>query len=94
LIANAVLSIVAYLLTEGVRAACIDTMVRAAQSLPAELPNRAAFSRPDLLWLGFRIKLVAVDLGLLAVGAFALTRGRARTYFEAMAKATESAEEP
>lgn len=94
LVANAVLSAVAYGLTEGVRAACIDTMVRAAQTLPLDLPNRAAFSRPDWLWLGFRIKLVAFELGTLALGAFALTRGRTRVYFEAMAKAAEGAEEP
>ncbi len=94
LLANVVLAIVAYVLTEGVRAACIDTMVRVAQTLPLDLPNRAAFSRPDLLWLGFRIKLIALELGTLALGAFALTRGRTRVYFDAMAKATESAEEP
>ena len=32
--------------------------------------------------------------GVGAIGALALTRGRSKTYFEAMAKATESAEEP
>ncbi|MFO0760162.1 MAG: hypothetical protein U0359_27020 [Byssovorax sp.] len=92
--ANAVLSIALYVGTESVRAACIETLVRAAQTLPPELPAREAFSRPDLLWLVFRIKLIALDLGTLALGALALTRGRSKTYFEAMAKATESAEEP
>ena len=68
---------------------------RSHKNLPSPTSrSRAAFSRPDWLWLGFRIKLVAFELGTLALGAFALTRGRTRVYFEAMAKAAEGAEEP
>jgi hypothetical protein len=94
ILANAVLACVAYALTQGVRAACVDAVLRVVQSFPADLPNRAVALNPEVYWFGFRMRLVVFELGTLALGALALTRGRTRVYFDAMAKAAESAEEP
>ncbi len=61
-------------------------------SLPA--PQREALTNPRVMLWAWRIKLVLFDLGTLALGALALTRARTKTYFEAVARATESPEEP
>ena len=92
--ANALLAAVAYAATRGVRAAWIDAVMRAAAALPVGIPQREAFGNPDALWWAARIKLVVFDLGALALGALALTRARTKTYFDAMARAADSPEDP
>jgi hypothetical protein len=89
LVANAILTAVAYAATSRARGAGIDAVIRIAGSMGAD----PAPSREGLWWLA-RIWLVAVELGTLALGALALTRARVKTYFDAVARATESAEEP
>jgi hypothetical protein len=93
LAANALLTVVTYVLTRNVRATAIDAVVNAAQTLSPDLPQRAMFSTPETLWWFGRI-IVAGEIGTLALAAFALTRARTKTYFDAVARAASSAEEP
>ena len=91
--ANGALAIAAYALTSPVRDAWIDAVVQIASALPEARPERVTLgSRAALVWLN-RLELVTVELGVLALTAFALTRARARSYFAAIAEANERAED-
>jgi hypothetical protein len=92
LAANALLIGLAYALTRGPREAGLDAVVRAASALR---PGRLTWAqnREVISWIP-RIWMIAAEIGALALGALALTRARVKTYFEAVARATESAEEP
>lgn len=94
IVANAVLACVAYAATRGMRAAWIEALMRTAATLPIGVPQRDAFSNESFFWWASRLKLVVFDLGVLALGAFALTRARTKAYFDAMARVIESPEEP
>jgi len=93
LVANAILAVVTYAITHSVRAASIDAVVNAAQTLSPELPQRAAFSSQEALFWMARFR-AAGEIATLALGAIVLTRLRTKVYFDAVARATESAEEP
>jgi hypothetical protein len=90
IVANVLLAIVAYVATQRVRAAWIDIVTRAAVTLPAGAPQRDAAA---LLWAA-RIKLILLEISPLLLAWLALTRRRARTFFDAVAQRTESAEDP
>jgi hypothetical protein len=94
LAANAVLVIVAYLLTPAIRAASLDGLLRAVDTIALPPQQREFFSNRGIMTWAFRFKLVVVDLGGLALGALALTRARTKTYFEAEARAAEGPDEP
>lgn len=94
LAANAVLAVVAYSLTRAVRVDCIETVARFAETLPVNLPQRAAYSSRDTLWWILRMRLALVELFPFALGLFVLTRPRTKLYFEAVARAAERAEDP
>jgi hypothetical protein len=91
--ANALLALVAFALTPFVRAAYVDGVMRAAEGLPLPPPQRGMLGDAAFWQWFFRVKLAVFDLGTLALGALALTRGRTKTYFAAMARAAERAEE-
>jgi hypothetical protein len=93
LLANAIFAIAAYVLTRPVRAAYVDELVRAAQKLPAG-PQRDQFGNSAVVWWLWRIRLVLLDLGPLLVAWWAVTRERSKAFFDAVARATESAEDP
>lgn len=93
LAANAILTVVTYVLTRDVRATAIDAVINAFQTLSPDLPQRAVLPSRQMLWWGGRI-IAAGEIGTLALAAFALTRARTRTYFDAVARAASSAEEP
>ena len=94
LLANALLACVAYALTRAVRVDCIETVARFAETLPVNLPQRAAYSSRETLWWILRMRLVLVEIFPFALGAFVLTRLRTKRYFEAVARAAERAEDP
>jgi len=94
ILANALLCVAAFVLTRGVRAGWIDVVMTTAASLPITSPQRAAFSNPEALWWAARLKLIIVDLGPFLLATLALTRARTRTFFDAMAHAADSAEDP
>lgn len=93
LAANAVLAGVAYTLTRVVRVDCIETVARFAETLPLGLPQRAAYSSRATLWWILRLRLILVELIPFALGFLVLTRLRTKLYFEAVARAAESAED-
>lgn len=93
LFAGAAFAGLEYALTSGVRGAWIDMLVRACAMLPEDLPDRQSWTDPALWWMAERVRLVAFDVGLLAVAALALTRRRATAYFRAAAAAAEDEEE-
>lgn len=93
LAASAVLAVVAYALTRVVRVDCIETVARFAETLPLNLPQRAAYSSRETLWWIMRMRLVLVELFPFALGLFVLTRPRTKLYFEAVARAAERAED-
>ena len=90
--ANALLAVTAFALTPALRAAYSDGLVRAVDMVPAR--ERAVLADMGLIQWGLCIKLVALPLAALALGALALTRARTKSYFEAMASAADSADEP
>jgi hypothetical protein len=93
-LASALLAVADFVLTRGMRAQWIDTVVGAASTLPAG-QQRESLSSGTMILVLLRIKLMIVDLGPLALALLALTRGRTKAFFEAVARATEgSAEEP
>jgi hypothetical protein len=96
LAANAILAAISYVLTRNVRAAAIDAVVSAVQTISPDLPQRTMLPTRQMLWLfrwGGQI-MAAGEIGSLALGALALTRARTKTYLDAVARAAESAEEP
>lgn len=92
--ANALLVLAAFLLTPLVRAAYLEGVLHAVDTVTLPPPQREVLTNPGIIKWAWRIKLVVFDLGTLALGALALTRARTKTYFEAVARATESPEEP
>jgi hypothetical protein len=94
LAANAILAGVAYALTRVVRADCIETVARFAETLPLGLPQRAAYSSRETLWWILRLRLILIELIPFGLGFLVLTRLRTKRYFEAVARAAESAEDP
>ena len=92
--ANALLVIAAFLLTPLIRAAYLQGMLHAVDTVTLPPPQREVLANPGIIMWAWRIKLVVWDLGTLALGALALTRARTKTYFEAVARTTESPEEP
>ncbi len=92
--ANALLAIVSYALTPAVRAAYIDGMLQAVGKVTLPPPQREMIPNASMMEWAFRIKLVVFDLGALGLGALALTRARAKSFFEAAARAAERTEEP
>lgn len=94
LFANVGLAVVAYALTRVMRADCIETVARFAETLPMDLPQRAAYSSRETLWWILRLRLILVELLPFGVGLFILTRPRTKLYFEAVARASEGAEGP
>jgi hypothetical protein len=94
LLVNAALAAIEYVLTRGVRAAWVDTILRAAQTLPEMLPERDHFTSKELLVWVARFRETAVDLAGLALGVWALTRRRTRTYFDAVARLSQHTDEP
>jgi hypothetical protein len=92
--ANALLVVATFLLTPAVRAASVDGLLRAMDLMVLPPGQRAWFTNRGVLEGLFRVKLVVVDLGTLALGVLALTRPRTKTFFEAVARATETTEEP
>lgn len=91
--ANTLLVIAAYALTTGVRGASIDAVVQAAGSLQLG-ESEAPFRTPQFWWWVERTRFVILQIGTLALAAFAMTRPRAKVYFKALAEAVQSAEEP
>ena len=89
--ANAILVILTFLLTPFQRAAYLEGVLHAVESLP---PAQRELATPAILQWGLRIRLLIFDLGVFAVAALALTRARTRTYFEAVSRATEGPEDP
>jgi hypothetical protein len=94
ILANVILVIAVFALTPMIRAAHFDGFLRALATVTPSQPEQAALGDPRVHVWFWRIKLVVFDLGLLGLGALALTRSRTRTYFAAVARATESPEEP
>lgn len=90
ILANALFVVLAYVATQRVRAAWIDVVARAASALPESAPQREA----GALWWMMRIRLVLFGLGPLLLAWIALTRQRTRIFFDAVARQTESTEEP
>jgi hypothetical protein len=93
LAASALLAVADFVLTRGVRATWIDTVVQAASTLPTG-QQRTALTNGPAIWMMMRFKLALIDLAPLALGALALTRARTKAFFEAVARATEGTEEP
>lgn len=96
--ANVLFTILYYALTPGVRGAFIDAQSALSAVLPLELSRRAVLLspdalRPEALWLSQRIEFVLGGLAPLSAVFFALTRPKARAWFEAAARAAEHAEE-
>lgn len=94
LVASAALAGVAYALTGAVRAECVETVARFAATLPANLPQHAFYSNRETLWWILRMRLALGELVPFALGVLILTRPRTKLYFDAMARAAESAEDP
>jgi hypothetical protein len=94
LLANVGLAAVAYALTRVVRADCVETIARFAETLPLDLPQRAAYSSRETLWWILRLRLILVELLPFAMGLLVLTRPRTKLYFDAVARTAESAEDP
>jgi hypothetical protein len=92
--ANAILVIATFVLTPQMRAAYVDGVLRAVDTVTLPPPQREVLVSPGFLQWVWRVKLVVFDLGTLAVGALALTRARTKTYFDAVARATPGTEEP
>jgi hypothetical protein len=93
LAANVGLAIVKYALTRDVRGAVIDAVMRVVDTLPPDLPERASHATREALWWSGRF-LSACEVGMLALVMVALFRQRTKAYFDAVARATDSAGEP
>jgi hypothetical protein len=93
IVANALLAILEYLITPGVRAGYTEGWIHAVATLSVTPEERDILTNVGLLQWGFRLRL-GFYLGALALGALALTRERAKSFFEAVARAAERPEEP
>ena len=85
LIANALLALVEYRLTGGMRAAWIEAVVRARDGLPSLTPEQLQLMSPSMLLWGERLRLVVLDLAATALAVLALGSRRSRAYFHAAA---------
>lgn len=93
--AGAAFAALEYGLTREVRAAWIDMVVRAGALLPEGSPERQSVTTPALWWFAERVRVSVFEIGALGLGALALTRRRARAWFQAMEDAApEETEEP
>jgi predicted lysophospholipase L1 biosynthesis ABC-type transport system permease subunit len=92
--ANALLVVATFALTPFQRAAYIEGVLHAVESVTLPDPQREMLTTPAMLQWVLRIRLVMFDLVVLGLGALALTRARTKTFFEAVARATEGPEEP
>jgi hypothetical protein len=93
ILANALFAILHFALTPFVRAATVDGMLRALGTISLPQEQRAALANAAFYHWGLRMQL-GFHLGALALGALALTRARTKTFFEAVARASERREEP
>jgi hypothetical protein len=102
LAANAILALIDYVLTRSIRSAWIEAVAQTGEMLPMlpvapGAPSDEALwtwtTRRTLLWWSARIWFV-LDQGALVLAALALTRAKTKVFFDAVARATEQAEEP
>jgi hypothetical protein len=93
ILANAVLAAVGFALTPFIRSAIIDGMMRALDSISLPAAQHEALAHATFYQWGLRLQLV-FHLGALALGALALTRARTKTFFDAVARATDSPDAP
>jgi hypothetical protein len=93
-LANAALAIVDYALTRTVRSAWIDAAARAGAMLPQALPQRDMMMDHATWWWLERIRFVFFELGAFVLAALSLRSRRTKAYFDAVAEAAESAEDP
>jgi hypothetical protein len=93
ILANAAFAVVAFALTPFERTAYIEGVLRAVDQLQLPPPQREALASAQVFAWAWRVRLV-LHLGALSLGALALTRGRTKSFFEAVARATEGPEEP
>ena len=92
ILVNAAFAIAAFALTPFVRAATVDGVLRALDTLALQSPQREALANVGYYQWGLRFPLI-VQLAALALGALALTRTRTKTYFDTVARAPESTDE-
>lgn len=92
--ANAALAVVDYALTRSVRAGWIDAAARAGELLPRALPQRDMMMSHATWWWMERVRFVVFELGSFLLAALALRTKRTKVYFDAVAEAASSAEEP
>ena len=81
LAANAIFLAVEYRLTGSVRAACIEEIARASASLANTEGQVEALSNRAYWWWVMRMGVV-FNVGALAAAALAITRPRAKHYFD------------
>lgn len=87
LAANVVMALVDYKLTGGVRAAWIDAIAQARDTMPYMMPEHAMMMNPQLLWWSERMRLAFFDIGALGLAVLALTSRRSKEFFQAAAAA-------
>jgi hypothetical protein len=101
-LANAALAVATFWFLRDARYAWIDVMSSVHHLLPKLLVSEppqtlevwsAMLSKPTLVWLS-RASLAIFGVGALLLGAFALMTTRTKAYFDAVAAATEDAEDP
>lgn len=105
LAANALFALAAYALTMGMREGWISAAVRgsaeiasgASATTPSGEPSFAPvvlewFRSPSFWYWAARIKLVVLELGVLALAALAVTSRRTRAFLDAVARAEERLE--
>lgn len=93
LVANAVFSVVAYVLTRDVRDHWIGAVVSAGISLgiPRSGPEAMVGDGRFWFWL-WRTKLVVFELGVLVIGAMAVLAKRSRAFLDASSEAATDRE--
>ena len=94
MLAHALLATVDYALTRSVRTAWVEAAARTGEMLPRGFPEREVWTAHATYWWLARVSFDVFELGSFAVAAIALTRQRTKAYFDAVARAAESAEEP
>ena len=85
LTANALLTVVSFFLTRRMWAGWLEEAIRITLTLPTDMPERAAF----IHMLPLRDKLQLVEVVLFGLGVFALTRGRAKRFFDVAARMSD-----
>ena len=104
LLANAAFAALDYALTRSVRATWIEAVGRMGDLLPRSFERRdelaaqgemlRMLTNRQFLWWSERIRFFLLDVGIFGFAAVALTRRRTKVFFDAVAEAAESAEEP